>query len=254
MIKITNVFLVILLFCSGFAVGQELKAESQIFVKRFIDNVKKDNKEALGEYVAYPLKREYPIPDVINKADFIKRYSEIFDSALKKEITNSNPAKDWSDMGWRGIMLDKGNIWMDIDGRLTAVNYQSKFEMDQKSKLIDSQKKGLDSSIAFFQTPICILETAKFKIRIDNLGFNNYRYASWPANKEMTEKPDLVIYRGNLVVEGNGGNHQYEFKQGNFVYECAFNVLGEKNSPPAKLTIYQGSKVILSQEAKIIAK
>lgn len=249
-----KVFLVLLIFCCGLVSAQELKTEYQIFVKRFIDNLKNDNKEAMADIVSYPLKREYPIPDISNKEDFIKRYSEIFDSILKDEIIKSNPDKDWSDMGWRGIMLNQGSIWLDIDGRLIAVNYQSKAEIDLKKTLNDSQKKALDPSIAFFQTPICILETSKFKIRIDNLGYENYRYASWSIKKEMTEKPDLVINSGNLVLEGTGGNHQYEFKKGNFVYECAIIVLGEKNSPPAKLTIYQGSKVILSQNAKIIAQ
>lgn len=252
--KKTNVFLVLLIFCSSLMSGQELNTEYQIFVKKFIENIKSENKEAIAASIVYPLQREYPIPDIDNKADFVKRYAEIFDSNLKNEIIKSNPLKNWSNMGLRGTMLNHGSIWLDIDGRLTAVNYQSKFETDLKNKLIAAQKKELDPSINFFQTPICILETPKLKIRIDNLGNKNYRYASWSADKKMTEKPDLVIYRGELVVEGIGGNHQYEFKKDNFTYECAIIVLGEKNSPPAKLTIYQGSKVILSENAKIIAK
>ncbi|TPG44705.1 hypothetical protein [Flavobacterium pectinovorum] len=252
--KLKNVFLVLLILSSAFLTAQELKTEYKAFVNKFMTNVKNDNKEAIGDLIVYPLEREYPIPDIVDKTDFIKRYKELFDSTLKNEIITSNPEKDWSDMGLRGIMLNHGSIWMDVDGRLTAVNYQSKFETDLRNKLIASQKKDLDSSIAFFQKPICILETAKFRIRIDNLGNNNYRYASWSIDKKMTEKPDLIIYRGELVVEGIGGNHQYEFIKDNFKYECAFIVLGEKNSPPAKLTIYQGTKVILTQSAKIIAK
>ena len=254
MIKGTNLFLVLLIFYSSFMAGQESKTEYQIFVKRFIENIKNDKKEAIADMTVYPLQREYPIADITNKAEFIKRYTELFDSNLKNQIIKSDPKKDWSDMGLRGVMFNHGNVWMDIDGRLTAVNYQSKFEIDLKNKLIAAQKKELDPSIAFFQTPVCILETEKFKIRIDYMGNKNYRYVSWPQSKKMTEKPDLVIYRGELVVEGIGGNHQYEFKKDNYTYECAIIVLGEKNSPPAKLTIYQGSKVTLSENAKIIAK
>lgn len=252
--KRKNLFLILLIFCANFLSAQTVKPEYQKCIKSFIDNVKIDNKEAVAEMVFYPLKREYPIPDVVDKADFINRYSEIFDTTLKNEITKSDPGKNWSDMGWRGIMLNKGNVWMDFDGRLTSVNYQSQAEIDLKKKLNDAQKKELDSSIAFFQKPICVLETEKFRIRIDNLGNENYRYVSWPIDKAMSEKPDLIIYRGNFVVEGSGGNHQYEFKKENYTYECAFIVAGEKNPPAAKLTIYQGGKVILSQNAKIIAK
>ncbi|OXA72338.1 hypothetical protein B0A67_07290 [Flavobacterium aquidurense] len=252
--KRRSVFLVILILFSRFVMAQESKTDYQKLVKKFIENIKSDNKEAIGDWVVYPLKREYPIPDVTEKADFIKRYSEIFDATLKNEIIKSTPSKGWTEMGLRGVMLNHGSIWLDIEGRLTAVNYQSKAETELRNKIISSQKKALDPSIAFFQTPICILETSKFKIRIDNLGKNNYRFASWSIEKEMTEKPDLVLNGGELVVEGIGGNHQYEFKKDNYTYECAIIVLGEKNSPPARLTIYEGGKVILSQDATIVSR
>lgn len=252
--KKVNLFLVLVLFLGSFVSAQTVKPEYQKCIKSFIDTLKSGKKVAIAEMVAYPLKREYPIPDVVDKSDFINRYDEIFDTTLKNEIKNSNPEKDWSDMGWRGMMLKQGIVWIDFDGRLSSINYQSKAEAELKKKLIEAQKKQLDSSIAFFQKPICILETDKFRIRIDNLGNKNYRYVSWPIDKAMSEKPDLIIYRGNFVVEGSGGNHQYEFKKENYIYECAFIVMGEKNPPLAKLTIYQGDKVILSQNAKIIAK
>lgn len=241
-------------FCLTNSFCQELKPEYRKIIETFIKIVETGNAEALGERVSYPLEREYPIPDIMDKADFIKRYSEVFDTTLKNEIIKSDPLKNWSDMGWRGLMLNRGEIWLDIDGNLIAVNYQSKFENELKEKLNADQKKKLDPSIAFFQSPICILETSKFKIRIDNLGNNNYRYASWSIKKEMTEKPDLVINGGKLVVEGSGGNHQYEFRKDKYLYECAIIVLGEKNSPPARLVIYQSDKVILSQDAKIVSR
>ena len=252
--KKKTVFLILLMLCSSFITAQDAKSEYQVFAKKLIENVKNNNKEALGDLVVYPLKREYPIPDINNKSDFIKHFDEIFDAGLKNEIIKSNPVKDWFDMGLRGVMLNHGIIWLDVDGRLTAINYQSKFETDLKNKLIASQKKELDPSIAFFQTPICILETAKFKIRIDNLGNNNYRFASWSIDKKMSEKPDLVINGGKLIVEGIGGNHQYEFKKDKYTYECAIIVLGEKNSPPARLTIYLGTKKTLVQDAKIVPR
>lgn len=252
--KASIVYLTLFVFFGNLAGAQDLKPEYQKYIKSFITNVKSDNKVALSELVSYPLKREYPIPDIDDKGEFVKRYSEIFDTTLKNEIIRSNPGRDWYDMGWRGLMLNQGRIWLDMDGRLIAVNYRSKFETDLKNKLMEAQKRNLDPSIAFFQTPVCILQTAQFKIRIDNLGNNNYRYASWSVKKDMSEKPDLVISGGKLVVEGAGGNHQYEFKKGTTVYECAILVLAERNAPPAKLTIYQGNKVILSQNAKIVAK
>lgn len=252
--KKVSLLLVFVLFLGNFVSAQNVKPHYQKCIQSVIDSVKTGKKEAIAAMISYPLKREYPLPDVVDKLDFIKRYDEIFDMTLKNEIAKSNPAKDWSDMGWRGMMLQQGIVWMDFDGYVTSINYQSQTEIDLKKKLIATQKKELDSSIAFFQIPICILETDKFKIRIDNLGNKNYRYVSWSIDKSMNEKPDLIIYRGNFVVEGSGGNHQYEFKKEDYTYECAFIVAGEKNPSAAKLTIYQDDKVVLTQNAKIIAK
>jgi hypothetical protein len=70
----------------------------------------------------------------------------------------------------------------------------------------------------------------------------------------MTDKPDLVIENGVFYADGTGGNHHYEFKKGNFRYECHFIVLGEKDAPPAVLTVYQSGKEILSQDAKIVSR
>ncbi|MCI9846088.1 hypothetical protein FLV_14985 [Flavobacterium pectinovorum] len=252
--KQLNVFLIVLIFCSSFVSGQDLKPEYQKFIKIFISNVKDDNREAVANMISYPFKREYPIPAIKNKADFVKRYSEIFDSTLRNEIIKSNPAKDWSEMGWRGIMLNQGTIWIDTDGRLISINYQSKFEKDFKSKIIAEEKTKLHPSIAKFKVPECILETSKFRVRIDDLGNNNYRYASWSLKKKMSEEPDLVISNGKWFREGTGGNNRFEFKKGQYIYECHISPLRENGTAPAGLTIYQNKKIILSQDAEIVPR
>ena len=216
--------------------------------------MKSGDKEAISKRIKYPLKRETPIPSVKNKADFIKRYNQIFDAVLIGKITKSNPAKDWSEMGWRGIMLNEGDLWVDTDGKITAINYQSKAEEQLKNSLIANQKKTVNSSLSKFKEPVAILETSKFRIRIDDLGNNNFRYASWSIKNKMTDKPDLIIENGVFIADGSGGNHHYEFKKGDFRYECHFTVLGEKNSAPATLIIYQLGKQILSQNAKIVSR
>lgn len=250
--KTKIIYLAILVFFGNFVSAQDLKPEYQKLIKSFIENVKNDKKEAVAAIVSYPFEREYPIKQVKNKAEFVKRYNEIFDAKLKSEIIKSNPAKNWSQVGWRGIMLNQGTVWIDEEGRLTAVNYQSKFELDLKNKIIASQKSKLHPSIAKFKTPECILETSKFRIRIDDIGNGKYRYASWSIKQSMSEKPDLVITDGKWFQEGTGGNHRFEFKKGQYTYECYIAPLREKGAAPASLTIYQNKKIILSQDAKIV--
>jgi hypothetical protein len=248
------IYILFVVFCIQNSSAQDLKPEYQKFVKSFIANVKSNNKEGVAAFISFPLGREYPIPVVKNKADFIKRYDQIFDATLKKEILNSNPAKDWSEMGWRGIMLGQGDIWMDTDGKVITINYQSQAEKDLKNRLIAGEKGKLHLSIATFKAPVYVLETSKFRIRIDDLGNDNYRYASWSIKKPMSEKPDLIITNGKWISDGSGGNSHYDFKKDAYLYQCYIIVLGTSDSPPAQLTISQNGKEILNQNAKIVTK
>jgi hypothetical protein len=213
-----------------------------------------DKKETISDMISYPFDREYPIPIIKNKQEFIKRYNEIFDDSLKQMIINSDPSKDWADMGWRGLMFKQGDIWIDFNGRLMTINYQSAYEKDLLKKYILDDKNNLNPALREFYRPLYILETSKFIIRIDELENYKFRYASWPIFKTMLDKPDLILYNGEFVAEGTGGNHSYQFKNGDYTYECSIIIMGEEGSPPARLTIIKDDTEILSQNATIVKK
>ena len=236
------------LFC------QDLKSEYQKFVINFINQVKNNNKDNISNMIAFPLHRDYPIKSIKDKKEFIERYDEIFDDSLKNKIIKSNPAKDWAEVGWRGIMLYSGDLWLDEDGRLIAINYQSKSEKLMKEKLIETDRKSIYPSLQSYESPVFILKTAKYLIRIDYLGKEKFRYASWAITKTMNDKPDLILENGICVFHGSGGNHSYEFKNEGYIYECKIIEMGAKGSPPAKLTIFKGDKDILNQNATIEEK
>lgn len=147
-------------------------------------------------------------------------------------------------------MLDRGEIWLDYDGKLLAVNYQSKTEQLKKAQLIKIEKKGLHPSIQTFRKPIKVFETAKYRVRIDDLGNYNYRYVSWSIKSTMRDKPDLIIENGEYIPEGTGGNHRYEFKNGEYIYDCAIMEMTEEGGAPVLLTINKSGKKILFERAK----
>jgi hypothetical protein len=234
--------------------GQELTEEYRTGITNLINHLKKGNKKLVAEMVSYPFPREYPIPPVQNEQAFVARFDEIFDNTLKQRIINSKPSKDWSEVGWRGVMLHDGEVWIDSNVKLAAINYQSETERKMKVRLIEADRARVHSSLKKFKKPVYILETSKYRIRIDETEEGIYRYASWSIGKSMREKPDLVISSGEMNYEGTGGNHTAVFKNKGFVYECAIIVLGAEDSPPAMLTIYEGERKILSQKAKIIGR
>ena len=244
--------IVITLFFSQLAFGQAPKKEYQAGIANIIECLRNNRKEQLADLVAYPLQREYPIPPIKNKADFLLRFDQIFDDTLKQLIIHSRPATDWSEMGWRGIMLHQGEVWVDLQGTIIAINYQSQTEGTLRKRLIETDKKQLHPSLAVFTKPVYLLETSKFRIRIDEINAGKFRYASWPIAKSMRDKPDLVLNNGQWIFEGSGGNHRIEFKNAGYVYVCSIITLGATDSPPAELTIYKGEKEILSQHAQIV--
>jgi len=245
------VFLAISL-CNVF--GQSLSNEYKAMIANFIYNIQNDRKDKIADMINYPFKRQYPIPSIKDKNEFIKRFNEVFDDTIKSRITASNPGSDWSEVGWRGIMLNNGDIWIDTEGHLIAVNLQSTTEKLLRESIISIDKQNLHPSISNFLNPICLLETAKYRVRIDEIDTGKYRYVSWPLAKSMTDKPDLVLLNGQFIPDGTGGNHYYDFMNGDYKYSCYIIVLGDSFSPPARLEIYKGDKLILSQDATLIKK
>lgn len=240
------VFLLLLILQEYTSYAQE-GASYKESVSKFINLVKNNKWEKLAASTRYPLKREYPLSSINNKTEFLKRYGEVFDATLVKKIVKSSVSKDWSAVGWRGIMLLSGDVWLDYDGNVIAVNYQSTRENAKMLDLINIDRKALHVSLRTYQQPVCIFETSKFRIRIDALSNSKYRYASWPLKSKMSDKPDLIIENGTVMFDGNGGNHSYIFKNGEYNYECSIIEMGETDDPPATLTIDKNGTTILSQ-------
>lgn len=120
------IILFVLLLNTSFISAQVTKESSLRIVQNFIHTIESGDPQAISELVHYPLRRGASTPAIGDKAEFIARFDEIFDENILKIITNSNPATDWSEVGWQGIMLLDGEIWLDYDGKLIAVNYASK--------------------------------------------------------------------------------------------------------------------------------
>lgn len=210
-------------------------------VQEFIGVVKKSKVE-VANLIDYPLKREYPIPPIKNKQELLERYDEVFDDKLINMIVDSKPVEDWRAVGWRGIMLNQGVLWLDYDGNLVAVNYESDLEQNIKNKLIEIDRLRLYKSIQNFKKPILIMETEQYRIRIDELEDYNFRYTSWLIDRSMSDKPDLIIENGKEIIEGTMRNTYYEFKNNDYTYTCYIDC-GRDN----ELEIKKNDKVILSE-------
>lgn len=179
-------------------------------------------------------------------ATFTSKNDNEFDDNLIIMIVNSDLEKDWDAMGWRGIMLGNGQVWLDYDGTVHGINYQSTIEKNIKTKLIEAQKNTLHQSVRDYAEPVLEWRTKKFRIRIDDLAKHKYRYVAWAVNKKTSEKPDLVLFNGEITFDGNGGNHNYTFSNGIYQYNCVVNVIGTSETPAGELEVYKNGKLIFS--------
>ncbi len=178
----------------------------------------------------------------------VKRFDEVLDKNILTQIANSKLDKDWSTVGWRGVMFKNGLVWVDYDGKVRSVNYITAKEKQERAALIASQKAHLYPALRHFKDPMLKWKTKHYLVRIDRMPDGSYRYAAWVAEQTDSDKPKLVLLHGHMEADGNAGNGQYVFKNGKYTYICYENVIGPKDMPLGQLEVQLGNKTILSED------
>ncbi len=242
-----------LLICNlTYAQNQKLAAYKIANINKVIAAFKQKDIGRISKLINYPLRREYPIPEIKNEKEFKLRFKQVFDDSLVRMIGLSK-TKQWSEAGWRGIMLEYGIVWIDsYDGKITAVNYQSDYEKKWRLDLIKKEKASLQSSLQQFESPLYKIKTKNYLIRIDELSGNNYRYASWKIDKSESSQPEIVLSNGQFESLGSGGNHVITFTNNNFKYLVYRNIIGEDNSPDITLEVEKDGEVILNEGGRLV--
>jgi len=239
------------LFCFiEYGFSQKLPDHYRGVVADFIENVRTNNISELSKNVQYPLKREFPLSAIESTSEFKRRYSEIFDDNLKDIIINSDLDSDWGEFGWRGILLNNGTIWLDKEGNLTLVAYQSEAEKLQRDSLIQADRQILHESLKEYESPVLTMRTTKLFVRIDFIKnsvspeLSYYRFASWTPNREnindipLNEEPDQIIINGKLKFDEISGNHHYTFVlDDDVILKCFITPVKGDFEPPARLEI-----------------
>lgn len=249
-LKKTVAFLLGMLLVSSHAQSQELTDSQRDVIERFITTVKTENWEELSQSISYPLRRSYPLPPVEDAADFLQRHNELFDAQFIQLLTESVIDSAWSEAGWRGIMFNNGNLWLDEEGTLIAMNYQPAIEKTKQNKLIEADRAALPISLRKYERPVLTFDTKDLHVRIDELEDGNFRYASWIiSSKPIDVSAYTISENGVLEYDGSGGNHSYTFQVNDLTFVCAIHVLGTESTPPAELLIYQNENLLMTKAA-----
>ncbi|QDP86614.1 hypothetical protein FNJ88_01410 [Chryseobacterium sp. SNU WT5] len=247
-------FFLLFVFNLGHGQSDQLSVSKINNIEKIINTFKENNIDIIASMVKYPLNREYPLPNINNREALKIRFNEVFDQELIERIAHSK-VDQWSDVGWSGIMLDRGVLWIDSDGgQILAVNHQTDLERKLLEKLIAKDKESLAPSLRHFKSPVYKILTKRYLIRIDELNNSKYRYTSWKIGQNESSKPDLILNNGELVFEGSGGNHDIIFRNGNYEYEVSRNIIAEKGVAEISLVVKKNGVVILSQDGDLVIK
>lgn len=220
--------------------GESNQAEENAIidvVQKFKDAVKTDNPTIIGDYVSYPFERTNPLPDIENKSAFIQNYEYIFDNDLKKKIVESLPS-DWEKMGWRGIMLDNGILWLNDNGKLIAINSESEKETKYIKQWLKNDKEKLHFSLKSYKKHILIFKTADELGRIDQITDNKYRLALWNKEKTLSDTPKMIIQNGKVEFHGTANNTTYHFQSDDKSFVFYINRLTTADQTPFALATY----------------
>ncbi len=230
-----------------------LKEEVVADINNIIDLFKKKDVDKISNIISYPLQRDYPIPSIKNKEAFKLRFSEVFDQYLIDKIANSK-IEQWSEVGLEGIMLDNGDVWItNSDGIIISVNHRTDIGNKLRKDLIEKDKANLHVSLKTFENPTYKIKTKTSLIRIDEVGENKYRYASWKKNEKESSKPDIIIDNGLIDYDGTGGNHYITFVDGNTNYKVYRFVMGAENdTPDVTIEIEKDGKTVLTEDGTLV--
>jgi hypothetical protein len=191
--------LTLLLFTSVNGITQTLPEGQKAPISQFISQVSNSDWEALGESITYPLERNFPIPAIENKNDFIKRHSELFDDSLIAMISSSIIDSNWSDGGLRGIVMKDAGIWLDREGNLINIKYQTASERAMETELIEAERAVLPVFLQGYVRPVLQMNTEKWVIRIDQVKGQSFRFIGWIQGVRNPNRDAVEIIQNGFL-------------------------------------------------------
>jgi len=213
-----SILILSLLINTFIGLGQVPKS----IVKKFqtvIEFIKENNATELSKFVEYPIIREYPIPTIRNKSEFISYFPNLFDKEFIDKLKKFSEKSIFSKNESYGLVGENfsGEIWINENGYITTINYSSPQEKNLKSELIKKEKATIHPSIRQWNENVLIAKSDKLLIRIDQTD-KGLRYACWSKGHQMSEAPDLILLNGTEERQGTMGGWTWIFKNKEWEY------------------------------------
>lgn len=174
-----------------------------------------DKAKELSGLLVYPIKRSNPLPDIKSKEEFIKLFPSLFDRSFKTQLQKITE-EDLIDRN-NGCGLFAGDLWINEEGKIIAINYESVAEQQRYNDILHKVKKTIHPSLSNFNSNILVWRSGKLTVRVDEVN-GNFRYAAWSKGKPMSALPDMVLNNGVQEFQGTAGGVTYTFRNNDWTY------------------------------------
>ena len=202
-------------------------AETAPNLTGLIEAFKTGSHDEIVSHLVFPIQRRYPLSMIENAKFALDHFDEIFDSVLMARIANST-AVDWQQVGWRGWCLGAGDVWVTMQGQISAINYQTKQEAGEWQRLVDIERESLPADLRTFDFPISLWKTKNYVVRVDDVA-GKARLAVWKIGDQT--KPEIVLQAAAMANYGTIGTYTLEWEDGDLVYRVEENQAVEGKAP-----------------------
>jgi hypothetical protein len=201
-------------------------------VEKIIHAAAAGNRQQIVQLIHYPLGRTYPVPSIQNPKECLQRFDEIFDGPFLSKIASSDSKHDWGRAGWRGIAFGLGEMWLDEDYKIIAINHDTEAGKAVRARLIAQQKQRLPLALRDFDEPMLEFKTKHFLIRVDLKG-DDHRLLVF---KGHSYKHLLYMKsHGDFEFDGSGGNSHIDWVS----KDLSFRLIDDQMSPGPEYTFQE---------------
>jgi len=113
-------------------------------------------------------------------------------------------------------------------------------------------QRQINTTVNKWKVNVLVCETKKFLIRVDELDNNELRYVSWSKPNSISDKPDLVLFKGVQDFHGTMGGVSYTFRNKKIFYQVdQIDVADSEDKLGLFLRIFKNAKDVEDEKPMI---
>jgi hypothetical protein len=236
----TKLSFIFTLFFSLNISAEIVQKKDTLAIQKFIEALKKNDKDVIAELVDYPLARTEPLTTLKNSQEFTKSYDQFFNEKIIQDILKEQK-NIWGN--WKGTTIGPGYVWF-REGKIIAINTKTDLQNHLMAKAKKIEQNNIHESANKYDQLLFECHTRTYKFRIhDNAG--KIKLFGWLSEQQMIEAPAINV-AAQVDIQGSGGNTVFTAVDSEFKYVLHKTVLCGENCD-SDVVFYRNNKKVSSE-------